>query len=616
MKFTRIYILIIFLITFGITNAQEPDFGKVSELELKSAQDPNFPDANAIVLYRHVNNFLGNYVEVHERIKIYNKEGFDEATIFIPYADVGRVKGATYNMVDGEIVETPLDKDLIFEDEVIKDVEFKKFTFPNVKEGSVLEYKYKTDKGSSKNIDLQYDIPIKNEKVVVTNRMQLGIEILQNPRAYLNVNRVQSGNSTIFKAKNVPALESENFVYDMDMYRSYITMNLTSIANEVNFYNWESLAGNIVGVDDFGQGAKPKRFYKDDVAAAIGDKIDNLEKAKAIYDFLKSKVKWNKEYWVIPDENIRKVYDDEEGNIAAINILYVSMLKSVGIEAYPLLSSTKLNGIPITASLSSFNTTLAYLKIGANEYVVDVAHPKSTFNYIGTQFLNWKGIKIDQKDKSFGWVQLDKVNPSAKSIITNATLSEDLIVSGTVKERLSGYFAANANSKLKDLAENDKKRIVDYEKSGLYITDINTKNDSPDIVDVSFNFEMENAIDEISDKMYINPLLFFTIDENPFKKEERKYAIDFGFPFKEQSMITLSLPEGYVVESLPEPSKMVMEDIGSYTIRTNAVGDKIQIMGVFEIQNALLPFDKYPQIQQFFKLRLEKEQEKIVLTKA
>jgi len=46
---------------------------------------------------------------------------------------------------------------------------------------------------------------------------------------------------------------------------------------------------------------------------------------------------------------------------------------------------------------------------------------------------------------------------------------------------------------------------------------------------------MDGAIDEIDGKLYFSPLLFLTLEENPFQKETRKYAIDFGYPFKQQT---------------------------------------------------------------------------------
>jgi hypothetical protein len=41
-------------------------------------------------------------------------------------------------------------------------------------------------------------------------------------------------------------------------------------------------------------------------------------------------------------------------------------------------------------------------------------------------------------------------------------------------------------------------------------------------------FSRDNQVDIIGDKMYISPLLFLAVGENPFKQEERLYPSDYG----------------------------------------------------------------------------------------
>jgi hypothetical protein len=78
-------------------------------------------DAPAAILYKNRESKIeitrrGNFLMIENyyvRLKIYNKEGFDYATVEIPYYSNGtmarRVKGIkriTYNLSDGKIVKT------------------------------------------------------------------------------------------------------------------------------------------------------------------------------------------------------------------------------------------------------------------------------------------------------------------------------------------------------------------------------------------------------------------------------------------------------------------------------------------------------------------------------
>jgi hypothetical protein len=198
--------------------------GQVTVDELSTTTDPIFPEVGAVVLSRRVENFIGKYIDVYERIKIYTKEGYDKATVYIPYVKVEKVKAATYNLVNGVVEKTTLDKDLIFEDEVIKGYEFKKFTFPKVAIGSIIEFSYRATRGTTSDISMQYDIPIRKLNIMVRNDTSTVFDILQNPRAYINVNRQDLDFKTIIAVDNVPPLIEENYVSEINRYRAKLTI--------------------------------------------------------------------------------------------------------------------------------------------------------------------------------------------------------------------------------------------------------------------------------------------------------------------------------------------------------------------------------------------------------
>jgi hypothetical protein len=83
----------------------------------------------------------------HVRIKILNKKGLDYANIKIRYPtsnkliDVINIRAQTYNLdATGNIVETKVEKSAIYDKKINKRYAEKIFAFPDVKEGSVIEY--------------------------------------------------------------------------------------------------------------------------------------------------------------------------------------------------------------------------------------------------------------------------------------------------------------------------------------------------------------------------------------------------------------------------------------------------------------------------------------------
>ncbi len=145
---------------------------------------------------------------------------------------------------------------------------------------------------------------------------------------------------------------------------------------------------------------------------------------------------------------------------------------------------------------------------------------------------------------------------------------------------------------------------------------LQNKEDISQPVIETFSFFKENACDLIADKVYLSPMLFFAMEENPFKLEKREYPIDFSYPWADKYIINIGIPEGYKAEILPEPSRVTLpEDLGSFLFNINESGAMIQVMVQTEMTSAILPAVYYDTVREFFKQLVAKETEKIVLTK-
>jgi hypothetical protein len=127
----------------------------------------------------------------------------------------------------------------------------------------------------------------------------------------------------------------------------------------------------------------------------------------------------------------------------------------------------------------------------------------------------------------------------------------------------------------------------------------------------------DGIADVIGDRIFFNPMLFFANTVNPFKQEKREYPIDFIFPRKDNYLITIKLPEGYVVETLPASMSLSMEqNIGSFKYNIVNNPGQLQLNISYEINHATISQDYYVTIKDFFKKMIEKQTEKIVLKKA
>jgi hypothetical protein len=133
----------------------------------------------------------------------------------------------------------------------------------------------------------------------------------------------------------------------------------------------------------------------------------------------------------------------------------------------------------------------------------------------------------------------------------------------------------------------------------------------------SYALEIPDEAQVAGDRMYLNIMTGFGQKTNPFKLEKRVYPVDFSCPIKENYFIKVTLPEGWVVEQLPEVATISLPDMaGSFRIRFQETAGVIQVTSILKInKNMFLP-EEYDQLKEFFRLMVAKQADQIVLKKA
>ena len=636
------------VLTLQFVNAQQVKFGKVTKEELLEKEYAPDRSANAAILYKNQNTYFlttngvnSLVTEIHERIKIYNKEGFEHATKTINlfktrYDDelIRKIKAVTYNLKDGKIVEDKLDKDQIFKTEASYNFDQVKFTMPNVQEGSVIEFSYVIKSPFIWNIDefqFQYDIPVK--QMIAELRTPKGFHFKQTPKGYYNVFPKTSTNRdnrigmdvviNRYHATQVPAMKEELYVDNIDNYRSGVMFELVYV-DIPGYYksfsqSWGDVAKTIGNSDDYKNKLDKTRSFDDELDALIAGKGTQIDKMKAIYKHVKNTITWNGRDGKYFQYGLKKALKEKKGNAADINLLLVAMLRYAGIDANPVVISTKENAIPFFPTLDRLNYVIAYAKIDDKQYFLDATEEFSDINVLPVKDYNWKGMLID--NNKMVWQQIDVISPkqSNKIYSLNLKLNEDGSCEGTYNSRFDKHSALAFRKNFKNTELDSYLSSLEEQFSGIEIDGHMVKNadvyEGP--VSESFEFYDDYAADVIDEKLYFEPLGFMRMEENPFKSEERMYPIDFGYPFKDTYMVNINIPEGYMVESKPEHIVVKLpNNLGMFKYMLSENGSKINVLVNFEINRAILSADMYPILREFFKQIIAKESEKVVLAKA
>ncbi|QEE49284.1 DUF3857 domain-containing protein [Flavobacterium alkalisoli] len=662
----KIFNLIAFLLVTGFAaHAQKYELGEVTKEELEQKSHPTDPSASAAILFSKGTTYMDYsassgfmiVTEVDTKIKIYNKDGYDWANKIISYyssdngdetVDVN--KAVTYNLADGKVVKTKLKKEGEFTEQVNKFYKQRKIMMPDVKEGSIVEYRYTV---RSPFISLfpewRFQEPIPVNYSEYTTRIPEYFTYKPNFRGYLApkvsnsaankrityVEKERTGRGTQFSngqidysekvatyvMENVPALKDEYYVNNIDNYTSSIEHELaiTQYPGEtVKSYShsWEDLAKTIYNYDDFGGEIKRTGYYEDDLNALLSGADTQEKKIGVIFSYVKNRMNWNSYYGYTCHDGVKQAYKNKTGNVAEINLMLVSMLNYAGLEANPVLVTTRSSKIALFPTRSAFNYVIAAVQVGNEIVLLDATSKSALPNILPVRSLNWNG-RLIRKDGSSLEISMFPQSNSKELITIIAAIDEEGKVSGKARDQYFDYNAfifreSHSNSNLDSYLEKLEKRY-----DGIEIENYSVTNDdlNKPVVE-EFNFVHNNISDIIGDKIYVHPLLFFAETENPFKQEKREYPIDFVYPRQDRYMITLSIPEGYVVESIPESLALGMEqNIGSFKFSIQANEKQIQLIATTEINYSNIPQDYYTVIKDFYQKMVEKQTEKIVLSK-
>lgn len=670
-------IIIISILSLTVLNSQDYDFGEVSKLELQERFYPTDSSANAAILYRSETlnfnyneaNGFSQQKEVITRIKIYNKEGLDWANkkVLLYKGRNGNdekmkgIKGYTYNLKDGKIDKSKLKNEGVFSEQATDVYEISSFTLPNVTEGSVIEYRYTVSSPFLQidDIDLQFSIPVKKLNISVSTPQFYKYNKRLNPKAFYRPNyeerkeykevmlsqrgasisgngAIGSGSSRVNRAfnyfnnvlslseQNIPSLSAESFGGNINNYKAKLSLELEARLAQEGYVEqsyavtWNGVSKSIYDSDSFGGQLNKSNFFKDDLSTILQGTEDDFYKAFLIESFVKSKVKWNGNYGIYAQKGIRAAYKEGEGSVADINLLAVAMLRSQGLNANPVLVSTRNNGIPLFPTRQGFNYVVCMVESEDSYLLIDATEPFSANNVLPERVLNWQGRVIKDGGVS-SWVDLATNKKSKESTMLNVKVDNDFVISGKVRKNYTSNLALKYRKRYTNLSIDDHIKSLESNKGDFEISDLIYENDKDlgQPVKVTYDYELSDGIDEVGDKLYFSPVLFLAIKENPFKLEERLYPIDFVSPQTEMSIINIMLPEGYKVESLPKSEAIEFKDGDvkfEYIINEN--GKYLSLKVNLEINNTIISPADYKGFKVFYSKIVEKQAEQIVLTKA
>jgi hypothetical protein len=624
----------------------EVSFGQIPMEDMEMTVYPPDLSADAVILENHASSSMMIMDKItvstdrYVRIKIINTDGLDYANIEMPYGSdekIAGLKAASYNLEDGKVVQTMVDKKSIYYENTSRYTSTLRFSFPNVRPGTVIEYKYtleSPDYFSLYTFRFQEELPVRrcNFRIEFPGYFEFKFVTGGDFKKIIyrrEQRRVPFGTSSVegfvgtWIGNNIPAYIEEPFSTGSDDYYTHIGFELSKI--DIPGYYFEDvsptypkLSEKLLNRIDFGEyfiKNSPVRKKAEEIKAQGGSETDILRR---IYTYVSGYMMWNGYNDFTASASMAKTHGDARGNSADINLMLLSMLRVAGIVADPVIMSTRENGLvnPFFALIRRFNHVVVAATADGKDWVIDATDPVRPFNMLPEECLNGQGWLVSRTGGL--WIDLTNGEHHGK----NVKLEMDLESNGNLKGRsvttYESYDAWQVRKFCSLQGEEAYSDFVQAEQSTWRIKDLvleNMKNLEEPVTE-KVSFEIPDATETREGIMYLNPVLTDRNESNEFYAEERISVIDLACPSVNRYSCTITIPEGWTVAELPQSVNLRMDGGGaafSYNISTE--GRTIRLDSEITFSTITYLPEKYATIRNFWSSIIRKQSEVIILRK-
>jgi Domain of Unknown Function with PDB structure (DUF3857) len=623
-------------------------FQPVSPDELKMTSEPLAPGAPAVILFRQVDrddNIHRPHEDNYVRIKILTEEGRKYADVEIPFlkgnADVVNVRARTIRP-DGSIAEFD---GKVFEKYLVKGRQekylAKTFTLPDVQVGSILEYFYTIDFREyelfSSHWFLSYEL--------FTKKAQFSLKPFHGggmyPAYYVrwSWNRLPTGteppkdgpNDTIrMDASNIAAFPIEDYMPPHDELKSRVDFIYEEgyVSKDQATY-WREWGKKKNGQLESFVG---KRKAMEEALAQIVTASDSQEvKLRKIYDRVQQirnksyevrkteeEVKREKEK---PLDNVEELWKKGYGNGVQLTWLFLGLARAAGFEAYGCWVSARNEYFfsPVTMQGSELNSNVVLVKLNGKDLYFDPGGAFTPFGLLEWPETGVPGLRLDKDGGT--WIKTTLPQPSESRIerVGQLTLSDTGDLEGKLTITYTGLEAMYHRVEERHADDVERKKYLEEgatsQVGGTAEAELTNKPDwasSEAPLVAEFKLKLPGWASNAGSRTVIPAAIFTAGEKSLFDHANRVHPVYFHYPHEKADDVTIALPPGWQVSSVPPPQD---EDahVVHYVLKVDPTAGSLRLKRMLSIDLTLLDTKYYPALRNFFQVVRTADGAQIVL---
>jgi transglutaminase-like putative cysteine protease len=623
--------------------AQAADWLPVSPDDLALKREPKAPTAAAIVLYRQVDRDDElSYESVYRRIKILTEEGRRHANVEIPYVKgTESIRGLEIRTLrpDGTIAEfngTVYDKELV----KVRSSKMmaKSFAIPNVEVGSIIEYRYR------RQLPVQW---VFNSKWVVSDELftRRAVFSLRPNRTYAmrwmwplglpdGTDPPKHERGVIrLETRDVPAFVTEEYMPPEDVmkYRvEFIYEDEDSDQKEPDAY-WKAFGKRRHKTVSTFMGRNSRALAQ--AAAEIVQPEDSDEtKVRKIYARVQQLRNRSYERQMTEQETKREdldaIRDAEDmwrlgyGGSYGLTWLFAALVRAAGIEANPVLIPTRDEFFFSKRLMNSrqLNSNAVIVRLGDRDVFLDPGTPFTQFGLLPWEATGVHGLQLDAEGGK--WIEVPHTPPGDSRVERKGTLK--LTTGGSLEGKVTVTYTGleamwrRLNQRNED--DTNRKQFLEREIEADVPVGIDVKlTNSPDWTGsdqplvAEFDLEVPGWAAGAGSRALVPVGLFGAAEKHTFEHGARVHPIYFSFAYQHTDDVTIELPAGWQVSSVPEP-RIANINGAKYRMTSKANGNSLHLTRELTSALLLLKADSYPLLRGFYQhVRAGDEEQAVVM---
>jgi hypothetical protein len=559
-------------------------FQPISQDELKMTSEPQAPGAPAIILFRQVDrddDINTPHEENYFRIKILTEEGRKYANIEIPFLkdfdNVVNIRARTIRP-DGSIAEFD---GKIFEKELIKEraakVLAKVFTLPDVEVGSVIEYSFTIDFAEHRLFRSNWILS--NE--LFTKKAQFSLKPYEGRYVKYTLRWSwhdlppgavpREGPDHIIKmeASDIPAFQTEDHMPPANELKSrvsFIYEEGLSPKNQVDFWKQvgkkrndelESFIGKRKAMEQAVAEITSPNDPQDVKLRKIYDRVQQIRNKSYELRKTEQELKRDREK---PIENVEEIWKRGYGSGVQLTWLFLGLARAAGFEAYGCWVSSRREYFftPTTAESAKLNANVVLVKLNGKDLYLDPGGPFTPFGLLEWSETGVPGLRLDSDGGTWIKTTLPEASESQIEHVARLKLSDSGDLEGKLTLTYTGLEAmyhrleerhADDVARKKFLEQRVTSQIGVPAEAELTNQPDWTNSETPLVAE--FNLKISGWTANAGRKVLISAAIFTVGEKTVFEHANRIHPIYFEYPHEKADDITIELPPGWEVNSLP-----------------------------------------------------------------